>query len=98
MCRFIKIYDVQFFESINLMREMYNYLFRKKPHILFKYIQLQTLKHATTSLKLTVPFLARNEPYRSQSEPYHSQNEMYRSQSKQSQVERGAWRDIYCYT
>lgn len=29
MYRFIKIYDVQYFESNNLMREIYNYLFRK---------------------------------------------------------------------
>lgn len=31
MYRFIKIYDVQYFESNNLMREIYNYLFRKNP-------------------------------------------------------------------
>lgn len=31
MYRFIKIYAVQYFESNNLMREIYNYLFRKKP-------------------------------------------------------------------
>lgn len=40
MYRFIKIYDVQYFESNNLMREIYNYLFRKKTPRLFKYIQL----------------------------------------------------------
>lgn len=40
MYRFIKIYDVQYFESNNLMREINNYLFRKKNPRLFKYIQL----------------------------------------------------------
>lgn len=53
MYRFIKIYDVQYFESNTLMREIYNYLFRKKPpdySNIYNYKQQINLKPKTKRL------------------------------------------------
>jgi hypothetical protein len=39
------------------------------------YLDIQTLKRASTPKKRTVPFHARNEPYCAESEPYRARNE-----------------------
>lgn len=52
MYRFIKIYDVQYFESNNLMGEIYNYPFEKKPPDYSNiYLQLYTTQKFNTKQK-----------------------------------------------